>query len=366
MLSPGKWHEQVPRGWRANLEFRARLLRLAKGSPKNQKALREACRQDILFFILCFVFQFNPKKKPEDRIGPFIPWDFQEEALLSRPETNGKKGILWCYENSQSAVVEKSREMGASWLFLIFQDWLSLFFEYTQTLNISRSADAVDCKSPDSLFWKLRFMHERLPDWLKGEIVEEKMYFEYKRTHSITTGEASTGRAGVGGRASTIFIDEFPQIKEAVEVRQRTANTADVRFFNGTHQGVDTEFYRLTQTPEIVKIVMHWTQHPEKKVGLYRFDKEANKVEYLDKAHHFPVEFNFVMDGSPTGGPWPGVRSPWYDWKSKEIGSARGVAMELDINPTGSVSQFFDPLMISVLSSTYACRPYWEDRKSVV
>ncbi len=367
-LSPEKWHEKVPREWRGNLRLRHRLLTEADGNRQKQRALRLACKEDILFYINTFVWQFNPKKKGE-QVGPFITWDYQEDALMARPETwdgdlnRPEKGILWCFEHDRTAVIEKSREMGASWLFLIFQDWLCLFHEYTQTLNISRSADAVDCKSPDSLFWKLRFMHARLPGWLRGEIVEQSMYMEYKESRSWATGEASTGRAGVGGRAAVIFVDEFSQIKEDTEVRQRTANTADCRFFNGTHLGTETEFYRLTDSPEIVKIVMHWSQHPDKKKGLYKFDPVTNKIVVLDTSYEFPADYQFVYEALPAGGPYPGLRSPWYDWKCGDIGSNRGVAMELDINPEGSVSQFISkPEQLVSLIRTYCRSADWRGK----
>ena len=367
-LSPGQWHKIIPHSYLENVAYRLQLMERARGNKSVQKALRLFCQRDILFYINTFVWQFNPKKKKGGRqIGPFITWDYQDDALLARPETwdgdpnRPEKGILWCFEHDRTAVVEKSREMGASWLFLIFQDWLGLFHNHTQCLNISKSADAVDCKSPDSLFWKLRFMHSHLPGWLRGEIVENQMYMEYKRTKSYNTGEASTGRAGVGGRAAVIFVDEFSQIKEDAEVRQRTAGTADCRFFNGTHLGTDTEFYRLTESPEIVKIQMHWSQHPDKKGGLYRFDPLDRKIVILDKSFKFPMDYEFVKSLEPTGGPHPGLRSPWYDWKSKDIGSKRGVAMELDINPEGSISQFIDnPQMLYNLIREYCRVPDWQ------
>lgn len=357
MISPGRWHLKVPRDPRKNAQFRIKLLKAAENDPVLQKGIMEVCRQDILFFCNFAVIQFNPKKKSQ-AVGPFITWPCQESALLDTPETTGNRGILWYYEHDKSCVVEKSREMGASWLFLIFQLWLGLFHDRVQLLNISRSADAVDCKSPDSLFWKLRFMHEHLPDWMKGKPIQQKMYIEWPKTKSVATGEASTGDAGVGGRASVIFIDEYPKIKEATEVRQRTANTSDCRFFNGTHLGVDTEFYRLTQSPEIGKIVLHWTQHPEKRRGMYRVGKN-NVVERLDKSYEYPTDFRFVVDGSPTGGPYPGIRSPWYDSKCHDIGSSRGVAMELDIDPKGSDSQFFNALLIHDLTA-HCTPPLWE------
>ncbi len=357
-LSPGKYHRLVPKDLEANMKWRRALLDTE--SSAERACIRLMCSEDILFYINSFVWQFNPKKRGH-QVGPFLTWDFQEELLLARPETwtgrGPERGILWAYDHNRTVVVEKSREMGLSWLFLIFQDWLCIFSEYSQCLNISRSADAVDCKSPDSLFWKLRFMHKYLPDWLVGKIVQQDMYIEYQKSNSWTTGEASTGRAGIGGRAAVIFVDEYSQIKEDIQVRQGTANTSDCRFFNGTHQGTDTEFYRMTQSPEVLKLVAHWSQHPDKKKGLYRFDPLSNRVEILDKGFAYPAEFEFVHDTSPDGGPYPGLRSPWYDWKSKDIGSKRGTAMELDINPEGSVSQFIDQVSEFLTLISLYCRP---------
>lgn len=374
MIGEGKHHREIPTDIGGNLRWRSELMRWAAGQPARQQEVIDKCAADILYYINGFVWQFNPKKRGPQAIRPFIAYDFQARALLDKPEKGstapgggavdekGKRGLLWCYENGRTCAVEKSREMGISWLFLIFQDWLCQFHDYVQTLNISRDADAVDCASPDSLFWKLRYIHQQLPSWMIDGLEYKKMMFRYRRTGSFIGGEASTGKAGVGGRASLIFVDEFQLIREATEVRQRTANTSDCRFFNGTHLGTGTEFYRMCdpeQSPEVVRITLHWSQHPEKNKGLYRAIPGSNRVELLDPGFQFPEGYRFVADGSPTGGPFPGLRSPWYDAKCLDIGSERGVAVELDINPTGSVEQFFDPIMIRQLSDQYCLPPRW-------
>lgn len=359
MLGHGPFHTRVPRDPAENLAYRRRLLEACKHDARLRASVTECCRQDILFFINSFVWQYNPKKKGLRAVEPFVTWDYQEAGYLDRPETTGRRGFLWCYENNRSVVCEKSREMGATWWVLIGQDWLSLFHPYTQSLNISRSADAVDCKSPDSLFWKIRFMHQHLPEWLRGPIDEGKFHFGYKRTNAVISGEASTGRAGVGGRASLIFADEVSKIREAAEVRQRTANTSDFRVFVSTHEGTGTEFYRMTQTPEFVKLVWHWTQHPEKRRGLYRFDKESNRVEILDREYSYPPGFEFVRSEYPLGGPAPGLRSPWYDAKCVEIGNARAIAIELDIDVAASVEQFFNVALVNQLIGEHCREPDW-------
>ena len=364
---------EIPKEIEENLELRHFLLDKAKKDRTLQRALWLRCKHDILFFVNVFTFQFNPKKKGREAVGPFITWSFQDRMLLDRPETTGRKGILWYYENDRTCVVEKSREMGASWIFLIFQVWLCLFHDYVQVLDISRSADAVDSKSRNSLFAKIRFIHEHLPEWMTGTILHTNMYFEYKRTNSEITGEASTGRSGSGGRATVQFIDEFQEIKEDVKVRQNTASIGDCRFFNGTHLGTGTEFYELTTNKEIGKIVVHWTRHPDKNKGLYSYDVENHKQRFwkYDEATDKIVErpgpdiqydpdFQFVQDGVPVGGPHPGIRSPWYDAKCVDIGNRHGVAMELDIDPKGAAKQFFDALLIDALKRKYAQRPWWE------
>ena len=362
MLQQGEWYKLVPKELNANVRFRLALLEECARDLEFRQGVMEICKRDIIFFINVFVWQFNPKKKGEEAnlaTAPFITWECQDDILLDRPETTGRLGILWCDENDRTAVVQKSREMGASWLFLIFQVWLCLFHDGSQSLNISRNEKMVDSKSPDSLFWKIRFLHSWLPGWMKGELVEEKMHFEYPTTGSFITGEPSTGAAGVGGRAGRAFIDEFPRIKEDTAVRQGTASTAEARFFNGTHLGTGTEFFKLTMTPEIVQIFLDWSQHPEKCKGAYRWNAAENKVEILDPDYEYPEDYKFDTTGKPVGGPHPGLRSPWYDKKCSDIGSDAGVAQELDINPTGSSGLFFSDVLINNLVLRFARKAIW-------
>src|SRR5260370_34363113 len=134
-------------------------------------------------------------------------------------------------------------------------------------------------------------------------------------------------------------IDEFSQIEEDYEVLHRTSDTTGCRIFNFTHKGLGTAAYELTQRVDMRKLNLHWSQHPHKKKGLYRYDTEAKHVVSLDAGFQHDPDYSFITDGSPTGGPCPGLRSPWYDKECRRKGSARAVAMDLDIDPRGSVSQ---------------------------
>ncbi len=351
MLSPGKWHELVPRDMESNLRYRVWLRKACKTDAGLRKAIMAVCEQDVLFWINSFVWQHNPRKKKYDaEVGPFITWDFQDEAV---------KVILWHIAEDEDLLIEKSREMGASWLCLLVMDWLALFHHNKKFLCVSHSEDAVDRPDdPDSLFWKVQFVHENLPAWM-GQPRKRKMGFAYKRTRSAVNGAATTVRSGVGGRATAVFLDEFSKQRDDHAILGHTADTG-CRIFNGTHYGVGTAFFGLTQRPDLHKLQLHWSQHPDKRKGLYRYNPSLGRVEVLDHGYAFPADYHFVMDGTPTGGPFPGLRSPWYDRECRRRANSRDVAMHLDIDPRGSAEQFFDPLKIRVLQETHCCSPFWE------
>lgn len=361
MLSPGKHYLKIPTSPVKNVEYRLHLIAECRKNPQLRLAIKKLCREDVVFYISTFGWQFNPLHVGLET-GPFICWDFQIEAVHE---------ILAAVEGGYSLVIEKSRTMGASWLCLFAMEWLWHFHPYKKFLLVSRDADAVDKSGdPDSLFWKLDFVHEHMPDWMmpvgwdarKHRI---KMRLVNPETKSVITGEASTGQAGVGGRATAIFVDEFAQIKDDYEVLGRTASTSNCRIFNSTHKGVGKAFHDMlygrlatTMRPKVLR--MHWTQHPEFGAGQYRWNPDKQQVESLDPKYAFHPEYPFVTDGTPAGGLRPGIRSPWYDKKAPELGSTRQVAMDLDVDPKGSTSQFYDALTINHLINTYEREPVWE------
>jgi hypothetical protein len=339
VLSPSKYHVRVPKPLVENVKFRRSVINQCRTDRLKRRAMMEACRLDGLFWINTFVWTYNPQHEGTE-VGPFITWDFQDEAY---------REILSAVEHRHDLVIEKSREMGASWLCLLVMDWISLFHSHKKFLLLSRSEEAVDkSEEPDCLMWKLDFVHKYLPDWMSNRIGRAKRRMTFKRTESRITGQASTGKAGVGGRATAAFVDEFSQIAEDREMLARTADTTKCRIFNFTHTHVGTAAYDLSQRPDVKKLVMHWSQHPEKNRGLYQVDAQG-RIETLDPTYQYPHDYKFVIDGSPTGGPFPGLRSPWYDGECQRRGSSRAVAMDLDINPTGAASQFYEPLKIREL-----------------
>src|SRR5260370_31721848 len=162
------------------------------------------CREDILLYVNTFVWQFTPRRRGGLQVGPFVTWDFQDEALLT---------MLDCIEEDEDLCIEKSREMGASWMLLMVFEWLWHFQPWQKFLLISRNEKAVEDEDPDSLFWKIDFMHRYQPDWLMPRMKRRKLFYGNEDNGSTITGQASTGKAGVGGRATAMGIDQFSPIQ---------------------------------------------------------------------------------------------------------------------------------------------------------
>lgn len=345
-LSPARRRLLIPRDPDANLRLRRKLLLAARGDPAVRKGLVEACRLDVVFFTALFVWQYNPKR-PGAEVGPFVPWAAQDECL---------DWLVEGHVRQKDGVIEKSREEGATWLVLIVEAWLVLLHKRKKCANLSKNADAVD-KSGDSdtLFWKVDYVLEHLPDWLKpgGEPRRVKFLIDVPGTKGQINGQATTKASLVGGRAGFALIDELGQIEADHEVVGFTADTCDARQFVSTHTGQGTAFHLLCQQADdglIRRFRLHWTDNPRKNRGAYTTGPHG-EFQPLDPTFVYPPEFAPVLDGSPTGGLAPGVRSPWYDAECVRRGGngARDVKLNLDCDVAGATSQFYSPLLVRKL-----------------
>ncbi len=337
-----EWYEKVPKGPVENARFRERLLAETQGPNRHTKALKDACRWDVLFYVNAFVFTFDPRKRAK-RI-PFITWPFQDKALLQ---------IVECIEEGRDLVIEKSRDMGASWMSLTVMEWLWHFHPGHSFLMVSRKEDLVDAPGdPDSLFWKVDFIHRHLPRWLRPATDRRKLHFGNLDNGSTIDGESTTAAAGVGGRRTAMFIDEFSRIEEGYQLLAGTADTTRCRIFNFTPWGTSNAAYKLARRGDVRKLRLHWSEHPEKSRGLYRYDEKSRAVQSLCPGYKYPDNYNFITDGK--------LRSPWYDGECVRRANDREVAQMLDIDYQGSQYQFFDRSQIVDLQHHHAMPPFWE------
>lgn len=383
MFSEHEYYKLIPTDPEKNVRTRMAILKLAATNRQVRAGLVEMCRRDCLFWIRLFVYQFNPQTREK---GPFIPWEAQEKAILGGDvllpdgSTITQEGLLRCVFDQRDVRWPKSRKIGASWITLMVIVWLCLFHKNIKALVMSRDADTVDrADDPDSLFWKIRFILDHLPEWMKPPVKDKKAVIVIGS--NVIAGEATVESASVGGRATIALMDEFGQFRPATafEVFSMTKDVCACRVFVFTHKDTTGMAYSLCFDPKYARmreILIHWSMHPEYRKGLYRVDAVNGKTEVLDKgfdfnaicAHNIPhgkgcsdckkfgkEAFEFVLEAKPIGGPFPFIRSPWYDVECQQR-TDRDISMNLDINPRGASDQFFDGYVLSVIKRN-KCRP---------
>lgn len=357
-LGVGPYHEVIPKDLRANYHWRAEAQAACLKDAGLRRAVVQACRADILFFVNGWCWTFRPKARGGDeRVVPFVTWTGQDAIFL---------GLVDHIDRQVPLVIEKSRDAGASWAGIYTAYWCWAFHDHMTVGLSSRVGDLVDSKSPDSLFWKLRFTHKWLPKWMwpvgwNPRLHDTEFHFENPETGSIVTGHATTKDIGVAGRCTWFLFDEFARVPNAFAVRDNTKDTSDCRVFVSTHTGPGTCFHSLCTNGVTDKIQTHWSEHPAKSRGLYRYHPEKappDDIEVVDRANPPPVGYPFVRDGRPSGGPYPLLRSPWYDGQCQER-SLADVRTNLDIDVQGSTAQFFHAPTIRLLKA--GCKPpVWE------
>lgn len=319
------FYSRVPKDMAGNLRYRAAIHRRVMREPAFADVLWDVCSRDPLFYINAFGYTYDPRRRPFAKL-PFITYPFQDEAILELLRAIGDHDIL----------VEKSRDMGASWLCSLACEYLWHFRRHQSFLFVSRTEDYVDkADNPKSLFWKLDFFIDNLPTWLQPpgydkNLHRRKLHITNPLTGSVIDGESTTGDVARGDRRTAILLDEFAAVDQGHGVLSATRDATNCRIFNSTPKGTGNAYHDIRQT-EIQKLRLHWSAHPLKAAGLYTTDEDGN-LKVLDP-EGYPADYTPILDGK--------LRSPWYDGECKRAASAQEIAQELDIDYQGSGYQFF-------------------------
>ena len=345
-----------------NAMVRRRLLWDGAHVPGAAREIREACAKDVLFWVNYFCWTHNPRLDPA--VVPFVTYPFQDEAILE---------IQDAIRNGRDVAIEKSRDMGASWLNVLVPLHQLQFSSMKSFLFVSRNESYVDEQgNPKSLFWKIDFLLKHQPRWLKPlSLVRKSMHLENGTNGTVLSGESTTGEVARGDRRTAILLDEFAafETKAGYAALASTQATTNCRIFNSTPKGVANAFYDVVKKSSAKVIRMHWSQHPEKNKGLYTAERDEDtgrmklkllsdwrgvvevcqKGSKLVKKVAFPEDYPFVLDGK--------MRSPWYDRECSRAVNPVEIAQELDIDYQGSDYQFFDPMAVERYKEQWCREP---------
>ncbi len=250
-----------------NKRERFSLVQKANSNERTKALVKETCRRNINFFFNALLFTYDPRRSI-DKNCCFELWDFQKKFLIE---------LEYCYQNKEPLLVEKSRDMGFSWLFLGWTLHKMLFIEGFSAGIGSRKALLVDEKgSMRSLMERVRFMLERLPKWLRGgynDYHHSKVgQIRIPSTGAILSGEGGDN-IGRGDRTSIYFLDEWAHVPRSSIVHEAVSQTTDCLVYGSTPNGKGNEFARLRWQTKIRRFTMHWENHPNKNQEWYNKQK---------------------------------------------------------------------------------------------
>lgn len=278
----------IPKTKTANLEWRRKLLGEAAMSEDLQSQLRAACTASAWFWINAFVWTFRQKRVNEDGeevpcLGheahhPFVTWLVQDEFIGE---------LQTAIEGGHDVLIDKSRDMGASWLCLTVLHWFWQFRPSTTFLELSRKEELVDKKgSMDCLFEKHRYINRWQPSWLRPRRINDKyMHLGNGDNGSSIEGESTNGDAGRGGRKTAILCDEFAAVPNGDEVDAATADTTACRIYNSTPKGPGTQHHRIFEQKRARILILPWWRHPEKGNGAYQYLDERGRAKWTGPWH---------------------------------------------------------------------------------
>lgn len=190
------------------IQQRIRLLARASQNADLRHIEIALCRADIMHFFNNYLYtDRNDSLFGQDvpRVMPFIPMDFQKELILEvwNSIVNGTFSAKdrWDFTN---VFVEKSRQMGVSWLIMAVFLYGWLFHGHKYHVISQKETDVDKIGDMRSLFEKLRFMINNLPQWMLPEgfskqadtSFNKRMLVSNPMTSASISGESANPNAG--------------------------------------------------------------------------------------------------------------------------------------------------------------------------
>ncbi len=274
---------KVPKEVNENIIWRSNLLNNAEKDPILQQDLMSACSESLLFWINAFVWTYHQKAidpitgmeiAVKNEHNPFLTWEVQDELF---------KELLFRLEHPSSILIDKSRDMGASWCGIDFIHWVWLFVEESQLLEMSRTKDYVDQPgNMKALFQKHDYINSWLPEWMvppdvaHGQKYRTNMHMKNILNGSCIDGESTNENAGSGDRRKILLLDEFAKVEKGGLIRSATKDVSAFRIVNSTPAGPGTEYARWKKSGQIKVFTLPWFEHPEKGAGRHVYQDQYN------------------------------------------------------------------------------------------
>lgn len=263
---------------------------------KKRKLELAVCGQDIAHWVNHHVWTYDPRE-PATAV-PLDLFDVQTRFLLWLEERERLR---------EDGLVEKSRDMGVTWLCVAYalHGWL---FRSGYSVGFgSRKLDLVDRKGdPDSVFEKARFLLGNLPEWMRPPGFVLGKHDAYCRivnpqNESTITGEGGDD-IGRGGRKSIYFVDEAAFLERPQLVERSLSATTDVRIDVSTPNGPGNPFAAKRFSGKVPVFTLHYRDDPRKTPEWVAAQKA--KTDPVTWAQEREIDYSASVEGICIPAAW--------------------------------------------------------------
>jgi len=215
---------------------------------------------------------------------PFIPFQKQDDLI---------DFLIGLLRQERDGLVEKSRDMGATWIGVSVSVWLWVYHPGSAVGWGSRKEQLVDkIGDPDSIFEKIRMVIRSLPWYCQPTGFSEKDHLAYMKCVNPENGATITGEAGDnigrGGRKSIYLKDESAHYERPELIEAALGDNTNVQVDISSVCGEGTVFHRKRFSGTVDVFIMDWRDHPGKSEEWYRARRE--KAEAQGLLHLFAQE----------------------------------------------------------------------------
>ena len=271
----------------------ARRLEIYTAMESDGKAFQlgmEAWRQNPVQWIQDCCVTYDPRNvPPRPKTMPFLLFTRQRQFV---------QFITGCLKERESGLVEKSRDIGATWLCCAISVWLWLFVPGAAVGWGSRKEQLVDRKGdPDSIFEKMRMIINNLPVWMMPAGFDDRLHMSNMKIINPANGAVITGESGDqigrGGRKMIYFKDEAAHYERPELIEAALGDNTDVQIDISSVNGTNNVFYRRRMAGEVwlpgakmpvgrVRVfIFDWRDHPLKTQEWYDTRRARSESEGL-------------------------------------------------------------------------------------
>jgi len=305
--------------------FRERARRLAwlRADPQRLIDIKAFYRRNPAQFIDDWGVTVDPRNA-EKKLPTVIPFN------LFPIQRDWIDFVLACWRNSESGLIEKSRDMGVSWLAMALSCTLCLFESGIQIGFGSAKEDKVDRSGdPSTLFYKGRMFMSYLPREFRGDWDIKKhsahMRLMFPASDSAITGEAGDN-IGRGGRAAIYFVDEAAHIERPLLIEASLSATTNCRIDMSSVNGSANPFAEKRHGGKVKVLTMHWRADPRKNDAWYA--KKCAELDPVVVAAELDLNYSASQEGIIVPSQW--------------VQAAVDAHLKLKIKPTGVKYSTFD------------------------